>query len=54
MISERTYLSRFALECAKRRDHHVLEALKVNNKRLYFYGFINISRDIILKKFKIA
>ena len=45
---------RFALECVKRRNHHVLEVLKVNKKRLYFYSFIQVSRDDILMKFKIV
>ena len=52
-ICERTQLSRFALECAKRRNHHVLEVLKVNNKRLYINGFIKVSQDIILKRIKL-
>ena len=52
MICERTKLSSFALECAKRHNRHVLEVLKVNNKRLLINGFLKVSRDIILKKFK--
>ena len=42
------------LECAKRCNHHVLDVLKVNNKRLYIYGIIKVLRDIILKRFKIV
>ena len=44
----------FRATTCEKRNHHVSEVLKVNNKRLNIYGFRKVSRDIILKRFIIA